>query len=350
MKPVFASLFSGFGLADIGAKQAGCDLSWAIEIDPQIAEVSRQLNHTVHYQSVTETNFSKLEKPDILWASPPCINFSAAKVGGKETGIDLELAIAIIEAVKTFEPTYFFLENVEAYKRSKSLAMIENTLFSLGYWCDRQVLNSADLGAPQTRRRLILRAVKGAFIPHLPSAVPWVGWYEAIADLIPELPETELANWQIERLPDWLDVHDSVVIESNNTIRDCTVRLKDECFPTVKATMMRRPVTVPKAILIDGQNARSPQKGGLNYRVKTNPSFSQSASASDRRAWLNQNRIVAMTPRALARFQTLPDWYELPSSKQLACKGIGNGVPCLMVQEIIKATVLRCDGSKNSEV
>ena len=44
----FASLFSGFGLADIGALQAGCELAWGVELDPQVAEVSRQLGHTIY--------------------------------------------------------------------------------------------------------------------------------------------------------------------------------------------------------------------------------------------------------------------------------------------------------------
>lgn len=45
-------------------------------------------------------------------------------------------------------------------------------------------------------------------------------------------------------------------------------------------------------------------------------------------------RVVSMTPRALARFQSFPDWYELPTKKALACYGIGNAVPPLMMQRI----------------
>jgi site-specific DNA-cytosine methylase len=44
-----------------------------------------------------------------------------------------------------------------------------------------------------------------------------------------------------------------------------------------------------------------------------------------------------MTPRALARMQSVPDWYVLPGKVALACKIIGNGVPCLMMQRIMES-------------
>jgi len=53
------------------------------------------------------------------------------------------------------------------------------------------------------------------------------------------------------------------------------------------------------------------------------------------RAWLSQGRVVSMTPRALARFQSVSDWYVLPDKKSLATKIIGNGVSCLMFQKLI---------------
>ena len=49
-----------------------------------------------------------------------------------------------------------------------------------------------------------------------------------------------------------------------------------------------------------------------------------------------RGRVVAMTPRCLARFQSFPDSYELPESKTLAAKGIGNAVAPLMYQRILE--------------
>jgi DNA (cytosine-5)-methyltransferase 1 len=44
--------------------------------------------------------------------------------------------------------------------------------------------------------------------------------------------------------------------------------------------------------------------------------------------------VVAITPRCLARFQSFPDWYELPAKRTLAATGIGNAVPPLLMQRI----------------
>lgn len=55
------------------------------------------------------------------------------------------------------------------------------------------------------------------------------------------------------------------------------------------------------------------------------------------RAWLDSGRVVALNERCLARFQSLPDWYELPEQKSLACKLIGNMWPALMAQRVYES-------------
>jgi site-specific DNA-cytosine methylase len=44
-----------------------------------------------------------------------------------------------------------------------------------------------------------------------------------------------------------------------------------------------------------------------------------------------------MTPRALARFQSVPDDYTLPDANGLACEIIGNGVPPLLAKAIMES-------------
>ena len=409
----FASLFGGGRLADIGALQAGCELLWDVEIDSAIAEVGSQLGGQTYIQSVTDMDWRKVEPPDILWASPPCVNFSAAKHNAAETELDMALAQSIVDAIAILKPKAFILENVEAYKKSESLRLIEEPLFSMGYWVHREVVNSANFGVPQTRRRLILRAVKNGFVPTLTGQKRWVGWYEAIADLIPSLPESKLAQWQIDRLPEDLGASESfsraVLVESKNanqqygdglrlehepsttvitdskpsyqpkallipganassfsvreahepsrtvgdtersgnrprailidpahTIRGATVRHELEPAMTITSEKMRRPASTPRALLIAG----TPNSNGetKSFRHDDQPALTVTKSTGDRqplRALLDNCRVVSMTSRALARFQTMPDWYELPEKNTLACKIIGNGVPCLLAQEII---------------
>lgn len=215
---------------------------------------------------------------------------------------------------------------------------------------------------PQTRRRLILRAVKGGFPGPLPEPVrPWKGWYQAIEDLIPTLPETQFAPWQLNRLPEEFTAH--CFIEDQNLIRHATFR-PAEPVPTVTTGALRRPSSSPKAFLVDGI---ANDKGETVTVVNgTSPAYTVKASSGkqasrayigessesreefeyqERLRWAEEDRansptpsgrVVRMTPRALARFQTVPDWYILPEKTAFACKIIGNGVPCLMMQRIME--------------
>jgi site-specific DNA-cytosine methylase len=49
---------------------------------------------------------------------------------------------------------------------------------------------------------------------------------------------------------------------------------------------------------------------------------------------------VKMTPRALARFQSVPDSYQLPESRALASRVIGNGVPWLLAQRVTESLIV----------
>jgi DNA (cytosine-5)-methyltransferase 1 len=317
MNKTFASLFTGGGLADIGAKQAGYSLLWGVELDPTIAAVAQQnLGHPVYQSSVVDMDWATLERPDHLHMSPPCQDFSVAKSTGKISNDNDALAQACIDAIKALEPSTVTLENVEGYRKAKGFQAIVDALWGLGYWVNVDVLNSADMGVPQTRRRLILRAVRGGFPGPLPEPVrPWKGWYQAIEDIIPTLPETQFAAWQLERLSQHKNLWESnsVVLKSGNTTADTKAYLVDGTGNSYGAT-----VTV-----VDGTNPANTVKASSGKKAS--------------RATTPSGRVVRMTPRALARFQTVPDDYALPEKNTLACKVIGNGVPCLMMQRIMEA-------------
>jgi site-specific DNA-cytosine methylase len=61
------------------------------------------------------------------------------------------------------------------------------------------------------------------------------------------------------------------------------------------------------------------------------------AKAAKPRAWLESGRVVSMTPRALARFQSFTDDFILPGRAALACKGIGNALPPLLAERFVES-------------
>src|SRR3990167_3357233 len=200
----FGSLFTGFDGAGVGAKDAGFDLAWGFEINDRIAQVARGNGYPVHTANVLEIDPAMIEPVNWLHASPECQRASTANQSAKESSIDVDLAKAVKRFIDVMQPKIFTLENVFFYRTFESFKIIIDALQTNGYMFDFDNLNMADYSVPQTRKRLILRAIKGGLIPHLPNPVPWMGWYEAIEDIIPSLPESHFAKWQIDRLPEFL--------------------------------------------------------------------------------------------------------------------------------------------------
>lgn len=301
-----ATLFSGFGGVEVGALSAGLEPIWGVEIDPAIVEVVRaNLDHDIHVADILDCDPLDYDAPDVLHASPPCTNASVANANRGESELDMRLACRVAAFVTTLLPRIFTLENVWAYRNFMSWQMIEEALHRAGYWVSVEHVNAADYGVPQSRKRMIVRAVRGDFVPYLPTPVPWVGWYAAVEDLLDTLPESRFADWQLARLPELLQT--VLVPQSGYDGALNTVEAQEPSF-TVTANHNQLGV---KAFIMQVQG-----EGGDGVRYDT-------------------GRVVSMTLRALARFQSFPDTYELPDNARLAAKGIGNALPPLLYQRII---------------
>lgn len=284
----FATLFQGGGGADLGLAAAGLQHAWGIEYDPAIAALAEMNGFAPIVADVRSVDYATLPRVDWLHASPVCTRASNANPGAEESTDDVEMAQAVVRALEAQQPQVFSLENVWMYRTFESFKRITTALGDMGYIWDFEHVNAADFGVPQTRKRLILRASRG-LLPSLPPPVRWVGWYEAIADLLPTLPESQLAPWQLARLP------------------------SDICPP----------------VLFDGDNSNS-----FTFSEANSPVFTmRGGRVSKHRAVLGP-RVVSMTPRALARFQSFPDSYRLPEQRSLAARVIGNAVPPLLMQRI----------------
>lgn len=374
----FGSLFSGGGGADIGARAAGLELAWANEYDPAIAEVyAANLGNHIVVGDMLNLNPFDFEWVNHMHLSPPCTRASVANSsaeinedGLKESQLDIALANKCIQFIEALRPDSITLENVWAYRKfqswkgGKKCEGIQQALYRLGYWLSVEHVNFADLSVPQTRRRMIVRAIRGGMVPYLPQAERWVGWYESISDIIDTLPDSQFASWQLERLPEELKTMliaqgkygDNLVIASQYeptftiTANSNQTRLKALLVSNAKTEYSDGTRTGDdpaftgnsesngrvKEFVIDGMNSRSFGDGPTCLNGE-NPIFTIQASQAKGmpRAYDGIGRVVAMTTRALARFQSFPDQYLLPESKTLAAKVIGNAVPPLGFQKII---------------
>ena len=325
----FATLFSGGEGAGVGLQAAGLSHIWGVEYDPAIAAVARMNGFDVTVADVRDVDYAAMPRADWLHASPSCTRASVANANASEAQEDIEAAQAVCRTLAAQEPEVFTLENVWQYRTFAAFRLICDQLGRMGYFWTYSHENAADYGVPQTRRRLILRAARG-LLPHLPAPVPWVGWYAAVEDLLPTLPEAQLAPWQMARLPE--ELRGAVLVDVHNASRRATCRDAGQPTATQGVSILSRPSHL-LAVLLDTANASrgatviEPDAPAMTVQVWHGRRPSQAPLAVS-------CRVVSMTPRALARFQSVPDTYRLPEKRALAAKIIGNMVPPLLMQRI----------------
>ena len=315
--PTIASLFTGGGLFEAGAMAAGFRPIWGIEFDPDNPDFSRSIadayeqnfgGHIIRksVQEVAQGGFQHLERPTVLHISQPCKSFSSAN-SKTESEQDLSAARAVQQAIQELQPAIVTIENVTSYRDSQSWQLIRETLEELRYGIKEAVVNAADYGVPQKRQRFLAWAVQGQKPPEFPEKMASnLGWLEAIADLIPTLPPSQLADWQQQRMPS-TEAGKAYLIERTGARkdRDLLVHPGSEPSWTIKA------------------NIATDHKGANRHEPLN--------------SLLPDGTVVSLDARAIARLQSVPDWYELPEPIGVAVTLIGNGVPCLLAQKLMEA-------------
>ena len=122
-----ATILSGGEGVGVGAKAAGLDHLWGIEIDDRIAQGARDNGFHMITADIRDVDPQTLEIPDVLHASPECQNASSAKqirsaktFEEKETPLDVDIARCIVHYLEILQPRFFTLENVYGYRRFAS--------------------------------------------------------------------------------------------------------------------------------------------------------------------------------------------------------------------------------------
>lgn len=326
----------------IGAKQAGLDIVFGVEHDPKLAQVyANNIGDHVTVADLTQTDVTQLPYVDVFHASPPCTNASVANANAGESPLDMALSLAVCKYITAKRPLTFTLENVYMYRKFESWYQIARCLLDNGYAYNYWHVNMANYGVPQTRKRMIVVARRDVKTPLLPEQTHeenpqpglfgekprWVSWYEAIEDLVPTLPDSEFTPRQLVRLPD-----------EYKTLLMNTKEMGSEWGELwVNQQSPARCVTASaqfKAFIADGQNGSH-----TTIRYHDDPMFTCTSSDKGVSRALVQGRVVKMTPREFARFQSFPDWYELPESKTLAIKGLGNAVPPLFSRQLYETII-----------
>lgn len=170
-KIVAIDLFSGCGGTSSGLIKAGIDVRAAVEIN-KVATKTYTKNISAHVIEEDIVNVSGSELLDkiklkrneelLLVACPPCQGFSSIG-NGTEDDERNQLVYQFVRLVKELRPAYVLMENVSGMSKGKGKKIFKDVLKKfdlLNYEIDYDILNSADFGVPQMRKRLVLHGVR----------------------------------------------------------------------------------------------------------------------------------------------------------------------------------------------
>jgi len=151
-------LFSGAGGLSLGLQEAGFESLFAIEIDADAAATYRACfpRTEVHQGDIRNMDFAHWRGVDLVAGGPPCQPFS---IGGLRRGWDdhRDLLPEFVRAVMEARPKAFLLENVPGLVSFGAyLADVLAPLSDLYRIAGPRLVNTADFGVPQSRRRLIV--------------------------------------------------------------------------------------------------------------------------------------------------------------------------------------------------
>lgn len=159
--PTFVDLFCGAGFGARGAVRGGgipllgLD-AWNLATQNYKANFPHSDIITAKIEDVSPKALGTKYRPDVLLTSPECTSHSIARGAKPGSEKSRETAIGIVPWVKAMKPRWVIVENVNRMKKWDRHDELVQTIDRLGYSVSDLLLNSADFGSAQARKRMFL--------------------------------------------------------------------------------------------------------------------------------------------------------------------------------------------------
>jgi DNA (cytosine-5)-methyltransferase 1 len=163
MKRVRAiDLFCGAGGSSWGAQCAGVEIVAGFDMWETAGKVYKDNFPNARFyegkleEIQPEDLAGELGKIDLILASPECTNHSVAKGNKPRCEESRKTALQVLRFAEALKPRWIVIENVVSMRNWSRYAELIAAIESLGYKTHVHVLNSADFGVPQSRRRMFI--------------------------------------------------------------------------------------------------------------------------------------------------------------------------------------------------
>jgi len=155
------SLFAGAGGMDLGFKNAGYDIVWANDVDPDsVKTYKKNIGDHIILGDIEKIKNNKIPSNiDVVIGGFPCQGFSIANKSRHIDDSRNKLYKQMLRIIKDKKPKYFVAENVGGILTLGKGAVIQKIIKDfkgIGYKVDYKLLNAADFGVPQSRKRVII--------------------------------------------------------------------------------------------------------------------------------------------------------------------------------------------------
>jgi len=310
-----ADVFCGGGGLSQGLRLAGFDVVWGGEMVPEAAET---------YQNAfpdAEVVARKLDgaellpaELDLLAGGPPCQPFSSS--GKREGKWDPRDGFPVfLGLLESSQPRAFLIEevpNLLTQKHKPYFAQVVNAISALGYTARWLVIDAADHGVPQHRKRLFMvgfkdRELADRFVWPTPQArQPGIG--DAIADLVPLFRAGNTRHSRPELSPDPLE--GAVMIDVG---RGGTPGEKGTGRERSLLYKLQQPWWPSNTVTVSAETCGSEHALRIMVQCRAGDRFER------RLHW-----------REVARLQTFPDDWPWAGGDRAILKQLGNAVPCAL--------------------
>ena len=365
MRPIGVDLFAGAGGLSLGFEQAGFDVVAAVEIDPvhcaahefnfpRCATLCRDVSKVSGNEIRAVAGVGKRDV-DVVFGGAPCQGFSM--IG--QRAIDdprNSLVKHFVRIVRELSPKYFVFENVKGLTLGKHKRFLDELVRSLSKEYDvllpYRVLNAAEHGVPQDRRRLFLiGARKGLKLPTYPEASKRVSVLEALAD-IPDAERFSDLVWSdsVEAEFGTASAYARALRETGNRPTHFGYRRRYDTDLLTSSMRADHSTVSRKRFAATEPGQTEPisrfhklDPHGVCNTLRAGTNTDRGAFTSPRPIHYIYNRCI--TVREAARLHSYPDWFRFHVTKWHGFRQIGNSVPPMLARavagSIIKAMRLR---------
>lgn len=335
----FGDLFCGVGGFTQGLEQAGLQCVLGVDFNEWAVDAyQKNFNHECMQLDLSVEENQKLvarklrdANVDLVVGGPPCQGFS---IFGKRRFVNTkqhdltkdkrnDLVFAYAKIVVESETKWFIMENVPGLlsaHKGEYVSAIVSYFQENGYRTEYRVINSADYGAPQLRKRFILIGTRTDLVIPFPKAKyfeapeSYQKPYRTVGEVITDLADnTTLGQFKNHNAPK----HNAIVTERFSHIKEGD-KMDVEALPEHLrlGTKTGKPVAnfshvfrrldrnKPSSTIVPGHNA-----------LPVHP-------------FLNRT----LTIREAARIQTFPDYFEFSGPIINQCLQVGNAFPCIVAQ------------------